>query len=248
MYRAIVVGHEGSIVEEANVAVAVTPGMLVDVNASGELGPQTLVGPVPAKVVEENDFFGGGLDDVIAINQQARYRHLKAGAQFMGLLAAGAAAVTNGAYLESDGAGGVRLASVQTGEFATLLVGAGNAGVNFVAKAPGSPGNDIQIAIGTPNATGSVTVAGNLITVVPDTDTPTATAVAALINATAAAAALVTATANGTGGSNVVGPVAAANLAGGVDGDPEGARYRAKQAVDNSGGATKARIRVQVER
>ena len=91
-YRVILKGGEGSIVEELDVAETITPGMLVDRNASGKAIKQVAT-LRPVFVAEEDDLFGGGLDDNYAVDSRLRGRFLKSGAEFQGLVGAGVAAI-----------------------------------------------------------------------------------------------------------------------------------------------------------
>jgi hypothetical protein len=102
---------------------------------------------------------------------------------------------------------------MDAGDPATLTIGTGESGVKYDAKALGSGGNDVRVAHvnpGTANATLSVSVAGNDITVSMATDNATTPAIISTaaqvrdaVNAHAGASALVVAsfpgTATGTG-------------------------------------------------
>jgi phage tail sheath protein FI len=109
---------------------------------------------------------------------------------------------------------------------ATIEIGSSNAKLKFTAVDDlGATGNNIQIRAvnpGTNNASLSVSVAGNLITVNLATDgsaaaTSTASAVLAAVNGSAPAAALVVAAlGTGSSGASVYQAHAATNLAGGV--------------------------------
>ena len=108
MYRAIVIGHEGSIVHEANASEAgILPGMLVEhVPSGGTAGEfrKNAAAKGPVLVAEENDMFGGGLNDAYPINAQVRARALKPGAEFLALVAAGNPAIAYGANLMQSSA------------------------------------------------------------------------------------------------------------------------------------------------
>jgi hypothetical protein len=239
-------GHSGAQYKEADAAEAITPGHLVALNASGAAIKQTRVGTVPQRVALENHWIGGGLNDAYAINDRVVYQHLQSGAEYQALVAAGAPAIAYGDLLESAGNGTVRKGT-GGGSRATVTIGSGNGALTLNARGAGDAGNGITIAVSAASGGGSVTVTNDDIVVVPAAAADTATAVAAQINGNATAAALVTAIAGGTGASPV-GTTAATALTGGSDGvGSGGGNMIARQALDNSGGSSAARIRVEIQ-
>lgn len=124
------------------------------------------------------------------------------------------------------------------------LGGTGNSAFTVTAKADGTAGNAVRIALINPsvaNAVLSVAVSGNDITVnlgngaTAGTINSTALQVRDAINASAAAAALVTASLPGTSnGSGIVTAAAMASLTGGVNGTAAGKTYRNRGYVQLS--------------
>ena len=121
MLRVVVIGHNQALYKEANVAEAITPGHLIALNASGAMIKHNVAGPAASaganaqgkvQVAVENDFFGGGIDDPWAINDQGLYQPLDTGCEFMALVAAGAPAIAYNDYVESAGNGTVRKTTI----------------------------------------------------------------------------------------------------------------------------------------
>jgi hypothetical protein len=82
---------------EALSAVALTPGMLANLNSAGKL-ILPLHGGLAAYVVKEHDWTGKGIDDVFASGDQVPYYVAQKGDQFYGWQKDGVA-VTAGALL-----------------------------------------------------------------------------------------------------------------------------------------------------
>jgi hypothetical protein len=122
MLRVVVIGNNYSLYKEAIAAEAITPGHLLTLNASAQAIKHNVAGPAaaagvqftgPIRVAVENDFFGKGIDDAYAINDQVVYQELDSGCEFMSLVAAGAAAIAYSDLVESAGNGTVRKTVVQ---------------------------------------------------------------------------------------------------------------------------------------
>jgi len=226
----------------------ITPGDLIEITSTGvkrnARAGDTAEAMFAVDAAEQNR----GIDSDYVAGEDVPTVVAGKGAVINALLAANAPAVVVGDRLESKGDGTLR--KVLGAARAKVTLGTGNAAVEFEAVQPGNEGNAIQVQIlSATAATATVTVAGNLIQIKPDSTTPgttdLASTVVTLVNGSAEAKALVVARNPGTGGSAIVSPVAATNLAGGLD--AEGAAIAvAIEAVDNSAVATKARIRARV--
>lgn len=89
---------------------AITPGMLVTRTATG-VRPHNVAGNVAnATFAFENDMVGNGIDDAYDVGDNCYLRTYSAGSGVYALLAAGATAVTNRAYLTSAGDGTLEVA------------------------------------------------------------------------------------------------------------------------------------------
>jgi hypothetical protein len=121
MLRVVVIGHNEALYKEANCAEAITPGHLVTLNSSGYLIKHATAGPAASagvntqgivRVAVEQDFFGKGIDDAYAANDQGIYQPLDTGCEFMALVAAAAPAIAYNDLVESAGNGTVRKTTV----------------------------------------------------------------------------------------------------------------------------------------
>lgn len=234
-------------------AAGILPGHLVE-EASGEVVVHsTAAGMAQRLFAQTNLAVAGDIDTAYTDGVTVSYGAYHAGQEVNALVAAGAVAIADGDALESAGDGTLRKIVDVAGVRASLAVGTGNSQVLFTANQIGADGNDITIEyLAATAATATVTVTGNAIVIKPDSTTPgttdLASTVIALVNADAAAQALVVASVGaGDGSGAVVSPVAETNLAGGID--TSGPIYPvafAKEAVDNSGGSTVARINVRI--
>lgn len=110
MLRVVVIGNNYALYKEAPVAETITPGHLCDLDSSGKLIKHaTAAGKVaPLRVAVENDFFGKGIDDAWAVDDQGLWQELDTGCEFMALVAAAAPAIGKGDMVESAGNGTVR--------------------------------------------------------------------------------------------------------------------------------------------
>lgn len=100
---------------EAIAAAAIIPGMLVALNASGQVTPHAEAGEIGAiGVADMYQLTGRGLDDAYAKDDQAIYQIPADGSSFNGILAAGQN-VAGGAALTSNGDG--RLKAAAAGDF-----------------------------------------------------------------------------------------------------------------------------------
>jgi len=234
---------------------AINPGYLLRLAADGNVDPHTVAGArVPALYAFENELAGKEITVAYGVGDQILCMACAPGVEILAKLAANAVAIVIGDLLESAGDGTLRLATVGgEGVRASVTIGAADAQVLFTAAQIGDEGNDITIQyIAGTAAAETVTVTGNAIVIKSDTTTPGTTDQAAdiiaLVNGDAEASALVVAgVGTGDGSAAVVTPVAATNLAGGVDsGGVSSAIAMALEAVDNSAGGTEVFIKMEV--
>jgi hypothetical protein len=110
--RVVIKGHSEAAYREGNAAEAITPGHMVTRGASDNIYKQTIAGGantgVQAAVAIENHWFGGGLNDAYAANDQVAYQILQSGAEFQGIVAAGAPAIALHDFVECAGDGTIR--------------------------------------------------------------------------------------------------------------------------------------------
>ena len=109
-----VVNLKGSpIPKEGTAEVAITPGELIERDATdGQFQPHaTAAGNAVPMFADINPEIGGGLDDDYAVNQQMKAFVAYSGCEVNALVAASAAAIAIGDYLESAGDGTLRKAS-----------------------------------------------------------------------------------------------------------------------------------------
>jgi hypothetical protein len=230
---------------------SIKPGMLVERTSAGTVRKHATAGGRAAKMFAlEQGYAGAYIDDAYLDAEQVTVAHCKPGDQINAWVGANALALVIGDLVESAGDGTLRKSDAATAAQAVLTLGTGNAAVKFTAADPGPNGNDITVEIlAATAATATVAVAGNAIQIKPNSTTPgttdLASTVVTLVNADPAARALVVASNPGTGGSAIVSPVAATNLAGGADtnGVPIAQVIEAK---DNSAVGSPARVKVEV--
>jgi hypothetical protein len=105
--RIVVINADKPVYNESTATEAITPGMLVNRASSTTVEKNDLVGDGNGvvEVAVENDIFGGGIDDNYAAGDTVISQILQTGCEFMGLVNAGAAAITYDAYL-TPAAGG----------------------------------------------------------------------------------------------------------------------------------------------
>jgi hypothetical protein len=114
--------------EDRKAAEAITPGDLVDMNATGDLVKQvTAAINVVRDVAVEREEMGKDIDVPYAINDTVKVASMHQGQKFLGWLAAGNN-VTQGTKLESAGAGSFRILA------AGVAVARAEESVNAVAR------------------------------------------------------------------------------------------------------------------
>lgn len=255
MANKIILGGWGSArVEDAGKAdAAITPGDLVERTATGIKRHATAGGSAMPIFALDSPDQNRGIDSDYVTGEDTPVAIAQAGLLVNALLAANADAVLVGDPLGSAGDGTLRKVTAGQATRAKVTIGTGDAAVEYEATSPGNEGNAISIQyLAATAGTATVVVTGNAIVIKPDSTTQgttdTAATVVALVNGDAEASALVVARAPGTGASAVVSPVAATNLVGGMDagGTPAGIVAFATEAVDNSSGGTKVRIKAEV--
>lgn len=243
--------------KEAIANGAIQPGYLVHIDSTGKVAKHpTAGGSTSPSFAVENELLGKEITVAWPDTEQTVYETMSPGDEILAVLAASAAAIVIGDYLQSAGDGTLQIIPADVaGVRAKVTIGAADAAVEFETGAPGTDGNDITVEyIAGTAATATVVVTGLAIVIKSDTTTPGTTDQAAdivsLVNGDAEAAALVVARAPGTGLDAVVTPVAATNLAGGVDTSanalPNSTVARAIEAVDNSGGGTEVFIKTEI--
>lgn len=96
--------------KEGAASEAITPGALVEFGGANDLrNHATAAGNARKAFAIENDLVGDGIDVAYATGERVQYEVFHAGAEVYALVAAGAAAITKGAALESAGDGTVRI-------------------------------------------------------------------------------------------------------------------------------------------
>jgi len=94
--------------EDDKAAAAITPGMLVAYNGSGDLVPHaTAAGAASRMFALEREEAGGDFDDLYAIGDTVKVGYCPPGVRIAALI--GVVNATKGAFLESDGTGKLRL-------------------------------------------------------------------------------------------------------------------------------------------
>lgn len=95
--------------KEAKAGGTITPGHLVAINSSGALVVHNVAGGRAATLFAvENDLIGNTIDDNYVSGDYVQAEYLRTGDEVYGLVAANAAAIAVGDYLESAGDGTVR--------------------------------------------------------------------------------------------------------------------------------------------
>ncbi len=107
--------------KEGVAGAAITPGMLVNYDANGNLVPHAGVGMNAAPTFAlEQDFLGKDLDASYAIGDQVQVATCRPGDEIYALLDAGAN-VKKGDFLESNGAGALQAFSNQAYQFHAIV-------------------------------------------------------------------------------------------------------------------------------
>ena len=108
--------------------VAITPGYLIERNTAG-VAPHSTAGETASPhFAVEMEMTGGTIDTDYAIGDQVVFKTYAAGSSVYALVAAGATAITNRAFLASDGDGTLRLASTDEIAIAQALEAVDNSG------------------------------------------------------------------------------------------------------------------------
>lgn len=103
--------------------VTITPGMLVDTDSTGViLHGDAAENAVPAFAVE-NEVVGEGIDTDYVAESNCIYEVMQRGTEVHALVAASAVAIVEGDFLESDGAGMLRLLVDEPAVADTVAVG-----------------------------------------------------------------------------------------------------------------------------
>lgn len=108
--RTILLKGRGIRKEGITGVAALQPGYIVEREGDGTIiAHETAAGNMSPAVVVENELLGDEITTPYAIGSQVVYEVLPRGAEFLAVLAANAAAIIVGSYLESDGDGTVRI-------------------------------------------------------------------------------------------------------------------------------------------
>jgi hypothetical protein len=110
--KIVLVGSEHRIRKELIAGGTITPGHLVAINSAGKyVVHPTAKGHAAPIFAVENDLNGKGIDDNYVANDWVQADILQVGSEVNAIVAAGAAAITAGDYLESAGNGTLRKAT-----------------------------------------------------------------------------------------------------------------------------------------
>lgn len=105
----------GGIRKERKAGGAITPGHLVELNASDQfVVHSTAAGNAIAAFAVEAEVFGKDIDTAYASGDQCFVEYLPTGSEVYALVGAGAAAIAEGDYLESAGDGTLRKLATAT--------------------------------------------------------------------------------------------------------------------------------------
>lgn len=123
-------GHPAFRVGKANAAL--TPGHLIEQMSTGNYRKHATAGQhTQALIAREEEYTGGDLDTAYASNDHLPFYAAKPGDQFYMIVAAGAAAIAIGDYLESAGDGTLR-------KRVALVDNSGGTADGTIADVPGS--------------------------------------------------------------------------------------------------------------
>lgn len=228
----------------------ILPGSLLQfVSSTGHLTVHSSAGARATRIFAlENELFGLGIDDNYVSGDNVQAEFAWNGMWVNAAVAAGAAAIVTGDYLESAGDGTLRKSVPSgAGQAASASQGSANTQVTYTANQVGTGGNLIRIVVSAASGGGSVTVSGLLITIVPVAASDTVTSLIAQIAGSAAAANLITATTtgNGTGGSTAT---TGLQLANGIDAGGSAGEVvaQAMGSLNNSSASSVGRLPVVV--
>ncbi len=103
-------GKQFTVRKELVAAAAITPGHLLERDVAGKAAVHSNAGKrAIAMFAFENELFGKGIDDAYAANDQVLIECPPRGAEVFALVAASAAAIVIGDFLESAGDGTLRI-------------------------------------------------------------------------------------------------------------------------------------------
>ena len=97
--RVVLKGHSGAQYKEAVAEGAITPGHIIELDATTGEAQKQVSARAPLNVAIENHWFGGGLNDAYAAGDRVVYQTLQPGAEFQALVGTSAAAIANGALV-----------------------------------------------------------------------------------------------------------------------------------------------------
>jgi hypothetical protein len=126
--KTIVLQGDGPQQEAPVTNAAITPGMLVTRTAAGVRPHNVAGGSASTHFAIENDLVGLDIDDNYAVGNNCRFKTLPPGSHVYAIVPAGAAAITVGGFLQSDGAGGLIAAAANDVIVAQALESVDNSG------------------------------------------------------------------------------------------------------------------------
>ncbi len=127
---------KGSGIRKERIAeAAISPGMLMQVIANDNVQPHAVAGAPGQGIAVEYEVYGRAFDDDYAAGDLVFYETLMKGSEFQGYIAAAAAALTRGTFLQSDGAGGFVARTGTNVAIAVLLEDVDNSGAGTGTRA-----------------------------------------------------------------------------------------------------------------
>lgn len=133
MKRVVLKGHSGAQYKEAIAAAAITPGHIIELDATQKAQKQASA-KAPLAVATENHHFGGGLNDAYAADDRVNYQVLQSGAEFQALVGTSVAAIAYGALVKVNTAKPGTVVTIGASEEA-LAIGIAREAVNNSANA-----------------------------------------------------------------------------------------------------------------
>jgi len=100
MKRVVLKGHSGAQYGEAIAEAAITPGHIIELDASTQKAQKQASAKAPLKVAIENHHVGGGLDTAYAADDRVIFQTLRSGAEFQALVGESVAAIAYGALVK----------------------------------------------------------------------------------------------------------------------------------------------------
>lgn len=131
--RVVLKGHSGAQYKEAIAETAITPGHILELDATTQKCQKQATARQPLAVAIENHWFGGGLNDPYAADDRVAYQVLKSGAEFQALIGTSVAAIAYGAL--------VKVNTAKPGTVVTIGAGEENLAIGVAREAVDNSGN-----------------------------------------------------------------------------------------------------------